>query len=270
MPLPPSIRLEQLSVRAGGRPILEIPHLELASGEFLGVLGPNGAGKTTLCRCLLGLQPNATGSVTLRGVSLSGSTESDRRRLRQCVGYVPQVFPATGEMPLTVREVVALGRTARLGLFRRFESRDWAVVDEWLSRLGLSELASRSFTELSGGEQRKTLFARAMAQEPEILLLDEPSANLDLGWRERLVECIQQLHRDCRLTIVLVCHELEVLPIGCRRVVLLVEGRLLADGTPESVFGTGHVAALYGAPLEVVHRGGRHAAIPRGEWNSWT
>ena len=238
--------------------------MELARGELLGVLGPNGAGKTTLCRCLLGLQSNASGSVAIQGRCLSGLSERERRRVRQGIGYVPQVFPATGEMPLTVREVVALGRTARAGLFRRLNADDWAVVDEWLSRLGLTGLSSRSFTELSGGEQRKALIARAMAQEPEILLLDEPSANLDLGWRERLVECIQQLHRDLRLTIVLVCHELEVLPVACRRVILLAEGRLLADGFPEDVFSARHVAALYGAPLEIVHRRGRHAAIPGG------
>jgi iron complex transport system ATP-binding protein len=149
-------------------------------------------------------------------------------------------------------------------LFRSLSTDDWQAVDEWIDRLGLAALSHRVFSEISGGEQRKTILARAMAQQPELLLLDEPTANLDLGWRERIVEAIQTLHRETGISVVLVCHELEVIPPACRRVTLLDRGRMLASGSPESVFTAERVAALYGTGLRVMHEGGRHAVLPQG------
>ena len=151
---------------------------------------------------------------------------------------------AGSELPLTVREVVAIGRTARAGLFHPLSRDDWQTVDQWIERLGLAALADRAFSQISGGEQRKTIIARAMAQEPELLLLDEPTANLDLGWRERIVETVQTLYTQTRISVVLVCHELEVLPPSCRQVVLLDAGRVAATGSPEAVFTPERVAAL--------------------------
>jgi iron complex transport system ATP-binding protein len=104
-----------------------------------------------------------------------------------------------------------------------------------------------------------------MAQEPELLLLDEPTANLDLGWRERIVETVEALYTQTRISVLLVCHELEVLPPACRQVVLLEAGRVSATGTPEQVFTTARVSHLYGARLQALHRAGRHAVIPGGE-----
>jgi iron complex transport system ATP-binding protein len=184
--------------------------------------------------------------------------------LRRCIGYVPQLIPARSELPLTVREVVAIGRTARAGLFGRLSRCDWQTVEHWMDRLGLTRLADCAFSELSGGEQRKTILARAMAQEPKLLLLDEPTAHLDLGWRERMVETVQNLYRATGLSVVLVCHELEVLPPDCRQVILLEAGRVSAAGAPEAVFTTERVSRLYGASLETVHRAGRHAVLPGG------
>jgi iron complex transport system ATP-binding protein len=180
------------------------------------------------------------------------------------LGYVPQLLAARCELPLTVREVVAIGRTARAGLFRSLAPADWRVVDHWLDRVGLAPLADRVFSRLSGGEQRKTMIARAMAQEPELLLLDEPTANLDLGWRERIVETIQQLHAQTGITVLLVCHEHEVLPPACRRVILLERGCLAAAGSPEEVFTTERIRQLYGSNLTVIHHAGRHAVVPAG------
>jgi iron complex transport system ATP-binding protein len=135
-------------------------------------------------------------------------------------------------------------------------------VDEWIARLGLKALADRVFSSLSGGEQRKVIIARAMAQEPELLLLDEPTANLDLGWREIIVDAIQALHASTAISIVLVCHELEVLPAACQQVVLLEGGRVSAQGLPQDVFTDERVERLYGAGLRVVHGEGRHAVVP--------
>ncbi len=257
-----AIAIQDLVVRAGRQPILSVPNLTLAPEELLAVMGPNGAGKTTLLRSCLGLQRPASGTITLLGHPLDTLGSLALTRLRRAIGYVPQLLPARSEMPLTVREVVAIGRTGLAGLFRPLRREDWRLVDEWMARLGMSALAGRAFREISGGEQRKTMIARAMVQQPRLLLLDEPTANLDLGWRERMVETIQALYEQTRVAVLLVCHELEVLPPGCRRAVLLEAGRIIAEGVPEQVFTTERVASLYGAGLSVIHQNNRHAVVP--------
>jgi len=261
----PAIQIENLHVRAGRRTILSVPALSVARGELVGVLGPNGAGKTTLLRTCLGMQSGAGGRVRILGRRLDRIGAGALVGLRRRVGYVPQLLAARSEAPLTVREVVAIGRTGIVGLFRRLGPSDWDIIDRWIERLGLRRQADRVYGEISGGEQRKTLFALAMVQEPHLLLLDEPTANLDLGWRERIVELIQELYEHSqRLAVVLVCHELEVLPACCRRVVLLDAGEVIADGAPERVLSDSRVAAMYGNGLAVLHRAGRHAVVPAG------
>jgi len=258
----PAIDCEALAVRAGGQEILHLPRLTVSREEMVGLLGPNGAGKSTLLRCLLGMQGAVSGRVSVLGEDVESSSSGRLARLRRRIGFVPQMLPARNEMPLTVREVVAIGRTGIAGLLRPLRREDWRLVDTWIERLGLASLAKRGFSEISGGEQRKTLIARAMVQQPELLLLDEPTANLDLYWRERIVETIGDLYRSMELTVVLVCHELEVLPACCGRVVLLDAGRLLADGPPAEVLSTRRVASLYGPGLTVLRHAGRFVVAP--------
>lgn len=259
---PAAVEMRGVELRLGRGFQLEVPELRVAQGELVALLGPNGAGKSTLLRTVLGLLTPAAGELRVLGEAVPAVRRGALAALRRRIGYVPQLLPPRSELPVTLREVVAIGRTARAGLGRRLHREDWAVVDAWLERLGLAALAERTFSELSDGEQRKALLARAMAQEPELLLLDEPAANLDLGWREQLVATLEALYRQTPLTIVLVCHELEVLPPACRRVVLLENGRPTATGTPEEVFNRERVRRLYGAGLLAVHAGGRHAVVP--------
>lgn len=259
---PVAADLDGLGVRAGRRTLLSVERLRVGGGELLGLLGPNGAGKSTLLRCLLGLQGRVSGRAIVLGQEWAALGAGARAALRRRIGYVPQLLPVRGEMPLTVREVVAIGRTGLAGLLRPLQREDWRIVDEWMERLGLSGLARQGFGEISGGEQRKTLIARAMAQQPELLLLDEPTANLDLGWRERIVAIIDELYRSMPLTVVLVCHELEVLPVSCGRVVILDGGRVLDDGEPETVLSSDRIASLYGPGLNVIRCGGRWAVAP--------
>ncbi len=257
-----AIRLDGLVVRASRRTILSVDSLCVRPGELVGLLGPNGAGKSTLLRCLSGLQGRVQGRVEVLDRVVGELGSGELASLRRRIGYMPQILPARSEMPLTVREVVAIGRTGIAGLLRPLKRADWRIVDEWIERLGLTNLAGQGFGEISGGEQRKTLIARAMVQHPALLLLDEPTANLDLGWRERIVGVIDELHRSLRLTVVLVCHELEVLPTGCERVVVLVGGRVVADGRPEGVLSTDRIGSLYGPGLAVVTGAGRWAVVP--------
>jgi ABC-type cobalamin/Fe3+-siderophores transport system ATPase subunit len=259
---PEALKCDGVKVQAARRCLLDATHLSIDAGEITAIMGPNGAGKTTLLRACLGLVTPSSGSVAILGENVTGLRGAALAALRRRVGYVPQLLPARSELPLTVREVVAIGRTARAGLFHPLSSQDWQAVDLCLEKLGLAFLSNRAFSEISGGEQRKTIIARAMAQEPELLLLDEPTANLDLGWRERIVETIEALYARTRVSVALVCHELEVLPPSCRRVVLLEEGRVSATGAPEEVFTTERIHQLYGANLRALHQDGRHAVIP--------
>jgi iron complex transport system ATP-binding protein len=165
---------------------------------------------------------------------------------------------------MTVREVVAIGRTGIVGLFRRLTQHDWQIVDHWLNTLGLADLSQRAYSSLSGGEQRKTLIAKAMVQQPEILVLDEPTANLDLFWREQIVAVLQGLHEDSGLTVLLVCHELEVIPSCSGRLLVLQEGVVIADGPPEEVLTSRLVETLYGSRLKLLSVEGRYAAVPGG------
>ncbi len=259
-----AIAISSLVVRVRGRCLLDVESLDAEDGSVVAIMGPNGAGKTTLIRTCLGLARATSGDVVVLGENLRSLSSAGLTRLRRRVGYVPQMLPVRGELPLTVREVVAIGRTARAGLFHSLSRVDWEAADTWLERLGLISLARRAFSDISGGEQRKTIIARAMAQEPELLLLDEPTANLDLGWRERIVETIQELRAEIPITVIIVCHELEVLPPVCRRVVLLNAGRVATVGPPETVFTTSRVSLLYGATLRALHQNGRHSVVPGG------
>ncbi|RDV82064.1 metal ABC transporter ATP-binding protein [Ammonifex thiophilus] len=153
--------------------------------------------------------------------------------LRRRVGYVPQIQNIDPRMPISAREVVMIGRYGKLGLLRRPGRRDWQVVDHMLELVGMTPLASRPIGHLSGGEQQRVAIARALAQEPEILLLDEPTTALDRRARESLVELIRQIHHAYRLTTLVVTHEIEVAKKLCDRVVLMREGLVWGEGPPE-------------------------------------
>jgi iron complex transport system ATP-binding protein len=256
------IAVEDLAVRAGRTELLDVPRWSVRAGELVGVVGPNGAGKSTLLRTLVGFVRATRGRVETLGRDVAALRGRARAAFRAAIGYVPQHADVSPQMPLTLREVVAIGRTGRAGLFRRLGRQDWEIVDRWIVRLGLADCARRAYADLSGGEQRKALIARALVQEPQLLLLDEPTAHLDLRWREHIVQTLQEIVTAQRLTTVLVCHELEVLPPACARVTLLERGRVAADGPPEEIFTPARVAALYGASVTVRHEHGRHLVVP--------
>ncbi|NIA07991.1 MAG: ATP-binding cassette domain-containing protein [Actinobacteria bacterium] len=258
------ISIRNLCIQVGAKTILTAESLNIAVGEIFVVLGPNGAGKTTLLKTCLGFQRPKAGEVQVLGAAVYRLGSVRMSRLRRRIGYVPQVLAGRSEMPLTVREVVAIGRTGIAGLLRPLRRRDWQMVDRWIKHLGLEPLADQRYGDISGGEQRKTLIARAMAQQPELLLLDEPTANLDLAWREQIVATLQHLYEQTRVTVVLVCHELEVIPKACRRLLLLIDGRVSASGRPEDVLTPQRVVSLYGPSLSVLRRDGRYAVIPAG------
>jgi ABC-type cobalamin/Fe3+-siderophores transport system ATPase subunit len=259
-----AIQIDRLRVARGRRVLLSLDHWSVGQGQLVAVLGPNGAGKSTLLRCCVGMAGPVTGSVRVLGQQVDRRGVIALTRLRRRVAYLAQVLARGSEMPLTLREVVSTGRTGRAGLFRRLKSADWDIVDQWIERLGLQPVARRPYGVLSGGEQRKALLAMAMVQQPEVLLLDEPSANLDVYWREQVVSTLDKLQRQTGLTVVLVCHELETLPTGTERVLVLRQGQLLREGAVETVINQSLIETLYGPGLTVSRQAGRYLLVPRG------
>lgn len=260
-----SLQLDGVSVRRGGHPILLVDELAVRPGEFLGVVGVNGAGKTTLLRVCAGLLRPTAGRVWLDGIDLTCISAWRRTAVRTRVGYVPQSADYNAHLPLTVAEVVAMGRAGRRGLLRRLSLADRGVVGMWIERLGVGPLAGRTFRSLSGGEQQKVLVARAMVQEPGLLLLDEPAANLDLDWKERVVALLEELFRASSVTVVMVSHETGLLPRCCTRVALMRGGRILRVGPPHEVLTPEALALTYGCAVEVAEVRGRRHAVALGD-----
>ncbi len=240
-----------------GAPVLRGVSLSLHAGQVVALLGANGSGKSTLLRLMLGLLVPNGGTVCLDGRRL---THFSRRAAARRIAYVPQSH--TVPFPYQVRDLVTLGRIPRTGLFRNLSLIDRAAVDAALQRLGIGHLANRPFTELSGGERQLCLIARALVQEAQIILMDEPVTGLDFGNQWRLLDLIRELAAEGRI-LVTSTHYPDHALNAADRVVLLHGGRLLADGLPETVVTPATIRTLYGIEVSI-HRlpGGRLALVP--------
>jgi ABC-type Mn2+/Zn2+ transport system ATPase subunit len=234
--------------------------LQIFSGEFVGIIGPNGAGKTTLLTIVNGLGNLVSGSVEVFGKPV---TANERHELRKRVGYVAQVENIDKRMPMSVREVVMIGRYGLLGLFHRPEKQDWVIVDAALEMVGMTNLAKRPIGHLSGGEQQRAAIARCLAQEPKIFLLDEPTASLDWKAQTDILELVKRIHEERQLTTLFVTHDLDALPHTCDRVVLMKEGLIIGDGTPEKLISAESLSRLYDLPLNIIEE--RHPHIHHHE-----
>lgn len=231
--------------------------LELRGGEVLALLGPNGHGKTTLLKTLLGLLPAQGGALTLEGAPLAAFSLRERARK---LGYVPQAH--AGSFAFSVLEVVLMGRTSHGGVFGKPSRRDHQVAEAMLARLGVAALAGRPYTEISGGERQLALIARALAQEPAYIVLDEPTASLDFGNQGRVMGEIRRLARQ-GLGVLFTTHDPNQALAYADRVMLLRDGAAIATGGSADLLTQERLEALYRAPVEVV-RGvdGRVAFLP--------
>ncbi len=217
--------------------------VDMNEGEALALLGPNGGGKTTLLKTLLGLLPPRGGTVTLDGKPLSSFTVRERA---QVIAYVPQVH--TGTFAFPVETVVLMGRTAHGSLFARPGAKDIAVARQMLARLGIAHLSGRPYTEISGGERQLVLLARALAQEPRFVVLDEPTAALDFGNQGKVLNEIEALARS-GLGVLFTTHDPNHALRAAHRAILLREGRIVAEGETRNVLTQENLEALYGAPV---------------------
>jgi zinc transport system ATP-binding protein len=219
----PALRLERASIGYDDLAVVEHVDLTVQPGEAVAVLGSNGSGKTTLARGILGLATVLDGTVDVLGAPVGRLSERGR------VGYVPQRHTVSGAVPATVREVVGVGRLARLGLFRRLGAADRRAVAEAVAAVGLAERMSDPVASLSGGQQRRVLVARALAAEPELLLMDEPTAGVDAASQEALAGVHARV-KGQGTTLVVVTHETGPLTGVLDRAVVVDSGRIHYDG----------------------------------------
>jgi len=206
--------------------------LTVKKGTFLGVIGPNGAGKTTLLTAINGLGKIVSGTVNVLGLNL----KENEHQLRKEIAYVPQSYNIDPRLPISVHDAVKIGRTGRVGLCRKLKTNDYRAIDRALDLVGVGNLKNRPIGHLSSGEQQKVAIARALLQEPKVMLLDEPTSNLDPGAQQEIIELIQTIYRNNKLTVIFVTHILRHLPDSCKELIFLRRGKIIyAGGFKESL-----------------------------------
>ena len=251
------LSVESLAFGFPGRTVGRDVSFTLDAGEVMCVLGPNGGGKTTLFRTVLGLLARHSGVVRLQDLDIETLSRSEIARR---VGYVPQGH--AGYFAFTVREFVLMGRTAHLGVFSTPGKHDREVSERALESLGIAHLADKPVTEISGGERQLALVARALAQEPKLLVLDEPTASLDFGNQVRVLQRIGAL-AGSGIAILFSSHDPDHAFLCARRALLLAEGRVLEIGAPRDVIRADTLERLYRVSVQVMPLpGGAHTCLP--------
>ncbi len=226
----PIIELEDINFRYGNEPVLQGISLSVYRGDYDGIIGPNGGGKTTLLKIILGLLKPTSGKVRLFGRDIEDFKEWSK------LGYLPQkMTQADGRFPITVQEVVGQGRIAKAGFFRRLSEADFAAVDRALKMGEVYDLKDRLISDLSGGERQRVFIARALAGEPEILILDEPATGIDVASQSRFYRFLKELNAAHGMTILFVSHDIDILSHEASRLIC-INRRLVCDGAASLIF----------------------------------
>ncbi len=246
----PILEIEGLTVRIDGTKILDDVSLTIGAGELLSIIGPNGADKSTLIRCLDGLVTPDRGLVRVMGRPLGSYT---RRELARIISYVPQT--GAPSFQFTVRTFVEMGRYPHLGSWAALGIEDVAAVRAALAMTETDHLVDRSMASLSGGERQRVFVAAALAQGGSVLLLDEPTTYLDYRHQVQIVDLLERLHREQRMTIIAATHDLNrTVPVS-DTVLALREGRVVLYGPAERVFDCDRLATIYGTEFRLVPAG---------------
>jgi iron complex transport system ATP-binding protein len=255
--------IKGISCGYGKRIVLRDVSFEVHKGEFVGVIGPNGSGKTTLMRAINGFLPLSEGTILLEG---EGIGRMIRRELATKMAVVTQA--PEGVPPFSVEEFVLLGRIPHWGRLQLLETKqDVEVAERVMSLTGIDHVRKRKMRELSGGERQLVFVARALAQEPRLLFLDEPTAHLDIGHQVQIMDLLRQLNKEGSLTILVVLHDLTLAGLYCERLILLHEGRLHRIGLPMDVLTEKVIEKVYRTRVTVMKTpvGGRPIILPLSE-----
>jgi iron complex transport system ATP-binding protein len=235
------LEADSLTCGYGEKPVIHDISLELKRGDFVGVIGPNGCGKSTLIRALTGVLPFSNGRVRLMGNDIRTLS---RRQIARQVAVIPQdTVPQFG---FSVLEMVLMGRTPHLGRLQRAGEQDMQIALEALQRTDMFSLKDRNIMELSGGEKQRAVIARALAQEPDILLLDEPDSHLDIGHQIEIFDLLKDLNRAQQLTLLCVSHDLNLASAYAGRLVLMQSGSVVATGSPVDILTPEILGPVYG------------------------
>jgi len=245
----PVVSCESVFVTVGRRDILRDCSFSLSSGSCAGVLGPNGAGKSTLLKLCNALVLPSQGVVTCLGERVAAKNAGS---LRKRIGYVSQFRSIDARQPITVFESVLSGTYGRLGIFRKPRKREEELAAQALEAVSGAHLASRPLGHLSGGESQRVAIARALAQEPELLLLDEPTASLDWQARREILQLIGELQQQRALTVLLATHELNALPDLCDSVIFLKDGGITWHGPVREGLDEGRLSRAFDTPVRVL------------------
>lgn len=236
----PYIKLDNVSFAYGSHSVLQNLTFSVYKGEYLGIIGPNGGGKTTLIKIILGLLNPTNGTVTLFGKDRHDFKEKHR------IGYVPQrVMQADKDFPATVFEVVRTGRIPRLGFFERFSKEDIEVVNRAMDIAGIAKYRDTLVGNLSGGERQRVFIARALAGEPEVLILDEPTVGVDIAAQKTFYEFLASLNRDHHLTILFISHDVDIISQETKTV-LCLNHNMVCHGLPQNLLDENILKQLYG------------------------
>jgi manganese/iron transport system ATP-binding protein len=242
---PARLEIENISVAYNGKPVLQEVTFQVPHGARVAVVGPNGAGKSTLFKALVGLLPLRRGRILIHGRPLGYHQE--------CVAYVPQREEVDWRFPVSVEDVVMMGRFGRISRLRGPSAEDREVVRRSLEQLGMLELRRVPVGDLSGGQQQRVFLARALAQEPHILLMDEPFTGVDASTQEATLELLDDLKAH-DVTILISTHDLNLAATRFEQV-LLLNRRIIAYGSPEEVFTPAHLAQAFGGKMLVLPGG---------------
>ncbi len=248
------ISASDLSLTYNGHRVVDGFNLQLREKSIVGLIGPNGSGKTTVLRGLAGLLEPVSGTALIAGKQAGRMDKQLRARM---VGWVPQ--QESSAWPLTVQEVVRLGRAPHRGWFMPFTPGDTEIVEQSLDRADLLPLKNRPVTKLSGGEFQRVLIARVLAQEPRVLILDEPTTSLDIHHQIQVLDLVRRLVREQGLSIIMAIHDLNLAARYCDNLVLMHNGRQISSGLPEEVLTPENFRMVFGV----------EARLYRDPWNEW-
>lgn len=252
-----SLVVEGLESGYGGKPVISGITLSVYRGEIVSILGPNGAGKTTLLRCIEGTLSPSFGNIYINGKELKDVSDRERGRI---IASVPQIHRPI--FPFTVLEVVLMGRNPYITGYGTPSKRDYEIAENVLKEVGIYELRDRYYTELSGGELQLTLIARALAQEPEVILFDEPTAHLDFKNQLIVLSIVRKIVEEKEISIIMVMHDPNLAMLYSDRVFLMEKGRIMDSGKPVETITSQNMKRLYGFDVEIVNSNGRHFVLP--------